>query len=142
MIRILHLIDPVLRVAASLIFLLSGALKLLAPDRFLLDIQAFGILPYALAYATAFFVPWLEIVAAVGLWIRPLRQGAAALLACLTLGFIAFIAHASSRDIDIDCGCFGEWLVFPSIPAHLAFNSALFAALIFLWLRPNPKAVS
>ena len=133
-----RLIDSLLRVAVTVIFLLSGLLKVLAPDRFLLDVQAFGILSYDLAYQAAFLVPWLEIVAAIGLWIRPLRQGAAALLTCLTLGFIGFIIYASAQGTDLDCGCFGEWLVFPSVGAHLTFNTVLLGTLLFLWLRSRP----
>ncbi|MCC5805351.1 MAG: hypothetical protein JJU00_03385 [Opitutales bacterium] len=125
----------VLRVTLTAVFILSGVLKLAAPDRFLFDLQAFGFIPYPLAYLTAFFLPWLEVVAAGALWSPPFRRGGAAVLAAMTVVFILFIGTAAALGLDADCGCFGDWFVFPNPAAHIAFNTALLAALAYTWWK-------
>ncbi|MFP4282272.1 MAG: MauE/DoxX family redox-associated membrane protein [Verrucomicrobiota bacterium] len=113
-----------LRAFLTAVFLLAGTIKLIDPARFQLDIRAFDLLPAAGVYLAALFLPVLEVLAALALW-TPLRRGAAALLALLTAGFIGGLFSALARGIEVDCGCFGTWLVFPSIWMHLAFNSLL-----------------
>lgn len=126
----------ILRAAVSLVFLVSGFLKLLDPGRFLLDVQAFELLPYSLAFGAALALPWLEILAAVGLWWRRLGTGSPLLLGLATLGFIGALGIANARGLERDCGCFGEWLVFPNMAAHVAFNCGLVAACLVLLRFP------
>lgn len=118
----------------SLVFLVSGGLKLQDPSRFLLDVQSFELLPYTLAYAVALALPWLEVFGAVALWRQSLARSAALLLGLATLGFIAALGLATAKGIALDCGCFGDWLVFPNLGAHVAFNLAL-AGMCFALLR-------
>ena len=129
------LLRPMLRAALTAVFVLSGVLKLAAPDRFLIDLQAFGFIPYPLAYTTAFFLPWLEVVAAAALWSPPFRRGGAGVLAVMTAAFIVFIGTAAALGVYSDCGCFGDWFVFPNPAAHIAFNTALLAALGYIWWK-------
>lgn len=127
------------RLLVSAVFLISGGLKLVDPGRFLLDVRSFELLPYSLAYATALALPWLEILAALGLWWRGLASGSAFLLAVATMSFLAAIALATLGGVSLDCGCFGDWLVFPNIATHVAFNSGLLAGCLVL-LRFSPPA--
>ncbi len=115
-------------------YLVAGLLKVASPDRFLLDVQSFQILPYPLAWATAFFLPWLEIFAAVSVFTRRLFCGACAWLALLSVVFIGALISAEVRGFDLDCGCFGDWLVFPNLATHLFYNTLLaLAALGLIW---------
>ena len=104
-----------LRVATGSVFLVSGILKAAAPDRFLIDTHAFDITPYFLSYLTALFLPWLEIAAGVVLLLKKALLGASLLLGGLTVVFIVAIALVWTRGVvDLNCGCFGDWLVFAS----------------------------
>jgi len=127
-----------LRASCGLVFLLSGLLKLADPARFLIDIQSMQLVPYPTAWAATFFVPWLEVIAGLALVLGRLERGASFLLAALTAFFCAIIVVTEMRGIDTACGCFGDWLVFPSVAAHLAFNAALLAALVLA--RPRTPA--
>lgn len=126
---------PLLRAALTAVFVLSGALKIAAPDRFLFDLQAFGFVPYPLAFITAFWLPWLEVVAAAALWSPPFRRGAAAVLGFMALIFIAFVSAAAALGTDTECGCFGDWFAFPNPATHIAFNTVLLAALGHTWWK-------
>jgi uncharacterized membrane protein YphA (DoxX/SURF4 family) len=120
------------RILLGLPFLASGLLKLDDPGRFLVDMQAFDFLPYWLTYITALALPWLEILCAVCMFSRKLLLGALTLLSGLTAFFIGFIAFATYLGYNADCGCFGKWLVFPSVTAHIAFNACLLLGLLTL----------
>ncbi|MCC5835811.1 MAG: hypothetical protein JJU20_13860 [Opitutales bacterium] len=113
------------QIAIGLVFLLSGLLKLGDPARFLDDLQAFPFVPYSLAFATVLILPWAEVLSAVALIIGRLRSGALMMLGLMTAVFIAFILLAHAMGIDADCGCFGDWLVFPNPFLHVAFNAVL-----------------
>lgn len=125
------------RLFVSVVFLVSGALKLQDPSRFMLDVQSFQLLPYWADYAAALALPWLEIFCAIALWRPSLARAAALLLGLATLSFVSALILATLRGIELDCGCFGDWLVFPNLGAHLAFNGFLILACGWLLVAPE-----
>ena len=95
------------RVAAALIWLVSGAAKLADLTHFHAQVHAYHVLPGALEAPFAYALPFVEVALGayllVGLLVRP-----AAIVACvLMLVFIAAMAQAWARGLSIDCGCFG-----------------------------------
>lgn len=128
------------RYLLAAVFLLAGGLKLADPSRFLLDIQSFNVLPYPVAFGAAMLVPWLEVLGALALVAG--RWGYRAALICLdglVIGFIGILAYSWSAGLDPNCGCFGDWLVFPHLGAHIAFNVGLMLILDFLLIREALK---
>jgi len=122
-------------------FLLAGVLKVRAPDRFLLDVESFALLPAWLAYATALVLPWLEIFAALALWSGRLARGALLILGSLAAAFMIGLILAEARGLELDCGCFGDWLQFPNLATHLVYNGLLLAASVGLgWGTRRKKA--
>lgn len=116
----------------ALMFLVSGLLKLANPAMFLEDMLGFPFLPYGLSYATALVLPWLELLAATAILLKRMRPGGMLLLAALMAAFIVFLAVARMYGIDANCGCFGDWLVFPSVETHIAFNAVVLGV---IWVR-------
>lgn len=105
-----------LRVALAWTFLHAGALKIwdfahsrpATPD-FVVAIQQYRILPSPdLAVLLAVYLPWVEIFAALGLLLRPVRLGASTILAGLMTVFIIALSSAWMRGLRIECGCFGS----------------------------------
>src|SRR5262245_7165911 len=78
------------------------------PVEFASDIDNFKILPWAVSVALAFYVPWLEIICALGLMFRFLYRGALSILIALIVVFTLTITAAKLRGLDITCGCFGH----------------------------------
>lgn len=107
-------------------------LSLANPAEFASDIDNFKILPWTVSIALAFYLPWLEILCALGLAFRFLYRGALALLIALMLVFTLAITAAKIRGLDITCGCFGHASQHWSFPSHLATNVAILIALLAL----------
>ncbi len=133
------IVTLLIRLAVSAVFLVSGLLKVIDPARFLIDVRSFELLPYSLAWAVALVLPWLEIFAALGLWLRRLASGSALLLGLATISFLLAIALATARGLDLDCGCFGDWLVFPNTATHFAFNAILLCGCLILLKNAQEK---
>jgi uncharacterized membrane protein YphA (DoxX/SURF4 family) len=140
----------VLRLAVAAVFLYAGAMKIwdfghmrsATPD-FTVAIQNFRLLPSPdLAVLLAVFLPWLEVVAALTLFIRRLALGAATALLGMSAVFLAAVASAWWRGLDIACGCFGKDGAPADFRLLVLRNSALLAAAAVLfiheWRRPPP----
>ena len=106
----------VLRVAVAGVFLVAGVMKIwdfkharsATPD-FTIAIQHFRLLPSPdLAVLLAVYLPWLEVVAALALFVRRVALGAAAAMLGMSVMFLAAIGSAWWRGLDIACGCFGK----------------------------------
>jgi putative oxidoreductase len=118
------------------VFGYAAVLKLLDPSAFATDIGHFHILPHPATLALAVYLPWLELVCAVAVIVR-WRERAALLMLTLLCGvFVAALASAAIRGLDLDCGCFGHspqkiawpWLIArPLILGLFAFILLTFA---------------
>jgi hypothetical protein len=116
-----------LRLLLAGVFLWSGISKALAPGEFAAIIEAYGLLPEALATPTALLLILLELVAAGGLLFE--KRGALALISLLMLLFLLVLGYAIALGLDIDCGCFG-----PGDPEAAAFHGLREAFQRDLWL--------
>jgi putative oxidoreductase len=105
---ITHLLYRVAQWGLAALLLVAGALKLRDPAQFGSDLENYQLLSTAWTQRAGFFIPWLEIAAAIGLLVRPLRLGGWALSVVLGLGFTVFVSSAWARGLDISCGCFGS----------------------------------
>ncbi|MEJ2725306.1 MAG: MauE/DoxX family redox-associated membrane protein, partial [Deltaproteobacteria bacterium] len=90
----------------AVIFLWSGAAKLLDPQSFATILDGYGILPDGLIGFFAIGLPALELVAALGLLLD--IHGCLAIIAALLALFMAVLGYGIWLGLDIDCGCFGS----------------------------------
>lgn len=134
------LIVLAMRLALAWTFLHAGVLKIwdfdharpAAPD-FVVAIQQYKLLPSPdLAVLLAVYLPWVEIFAALGLFLRRVQLGAATIVTGLTLIFMFALASAMARGLRIECGCFGRNEVSTDIPALLVRDACILGAALFL----------
>ena len=123
----------ILDFTVAAIFIYAGVLKMLDPAQFAHDINNYRILPWTLSVALAFYLPWLEILCGLGLIFRFLYRGALSLLTVLIVVFTLATIAAKVRGLDITCGCFGHASQHWSLPAHLATNLGILAAVLVLF---------
>jgi putative oxidoreductase len=118
------------------LFIYAGVIKLMKPDLFLADIESYRLVPYSLAWLTAFYLPPLEILCGIGLLLPKLHKPAGLIMLGLILVFLIAIISAWGRGLDISCGCFGAtseatnyvWLVGRDLLIAGALLYALFGA--------------
>ena len=89
------------------VLLVAGYLKAFSPDKSMMAVRAYELLPIWLANVLGVVLPWLEIGAGLLLIIGVGIRYAAAFGAGLMVVFIIAIAQAWARGLSIDCGCFG-----------------------------------
>jgi putative oxidoreductase len=117
------------------IFIYAGAIKALDPVRFAMDIDNYKILPWPIAAALAFYLPWLEMFCGAALIVRRVYAGGLSILIALISVFILATIAAKIRGLDITCGCFGHASEHWSFLQHMAIDLILLSVLVALWFR-------
>ncbi len=138
--RVIGALGLVLRLALGGIFLTIGALHAWDAPRFVLAFQNYDLLPPDASMVFGVYLPWVEILAALGLLARRLYLGSLAALGGMLLIFLAAIVSAWQRGLDITCGCWreGEKVAthFPQLVARDATMLAAVAVLVAIeWRR-------
>lgn len=95
------------RLVVGGVFIYAGVLKILDPLGFAQDIDAYRLVPRAVAFLAALVLPWLEVLAGAALIAGVFRPASALLIALMLAGFIVLVAVTMARGLDVDCGCFG-----------------------------------
>jgi len=128
------------RVVLGGAFIYAGARKVTDVTAFSDAIAGFRVLPSALVMPVALTFPVLEILLGVMVLLPASRLPRAGSLglALLNLLFIAVLASAWIRGLDVNCGCFGfDWA--PSsewkLPLAIARDLVLLALAGQIWLK-------
>lgn len=133
------IIALVLRLLIAAVFLTAGALKIYdfkhggsATSLFFQDVLNYHLTSWDVTMVIAVYLPWLEVIAAVAL-LTPLRLGALALTAAMSVMFLAALSSAWYRGLDISCGCFGHENNATDFPVIITRDAALLAAIAIAW---------
>jgi len=89
------------------VLLVAGYLKAFSPDKSMMAVRAYELLPIWLANVLGIILPWLEIGAGLLLILGVAVRYASIFGSALMVLFIIAIAQAWARGLSIDCGCFG-----------------------------------
>jgi len=103
-VKILQLL---IRVALSVVFLYSGVVKAGASEQFAVGLAPFTILPPEWTAGFAVGLAWTEIAAGVLILIPRTRRAGAVLIVALCCLFIGVLVWALANGIIVACGCFG-----------------------------------
>jgi protein-disulfide isomerase len=96
-----------LRVALGLVWIYGGATKLADTAEALRAVRAYQLLPESLVVLVGYGLPFLEIMLGLLLIVGLGTRVVAMLSAALLVAFVAGIASAWARGLQIECGCFG-----------------------------------
>jgi uncharacterized membrane protein YphA (DoxX/SURF4 family) len=126
------------RLVPAGLLLWAGIAKALDHQGSILSVDGYAVFPDPVVRIVAAVLPWLEIAIATLLILGLFVRFAGVATAVLTLMFIAGMAQAKARGLEIDCGCFGAggagdgvswWDILRDIPIVLAG--------MYLALRPE-----
>jgi uncharacterized membrane protein YphA (DoxX/SURF4 family) len=95
------------RLLLGAVFVVAGALKVPDPAAAVRAVRAYRLLPEWLVGSVAFGMPVLEIAVGLALLAGVFVRTAAIASAVLLVVFVAAVASAWARGLQIDCGCFG-----------------------------------
>lgn len=95
------------RIAIGVIFGVAGLAKIGDVSAFAEQIHNFRIAPIALENLLAMTLPWIEVVAALGLILGVRARAGALLTTGMLVVFTVAVVAAVARGLDIECGCFG-----------------------------------
>ena len=127
------------RLMVAGLFVYAGAVKWLRPDAFLADIESYRMLPYWLAWLTAFYLPPLEVVLGGALLARQTCRIARWVLLGLIVVFMAALIQAWLRGLEVSCGCFGAGVGGVNYIWLIGRDFFIFLALLFLRDVPNDE---
>jgi uncharacterized membrane protein YphA (DoxX/SURF4 family) len=96
------------RLVLAAVFLSAALPKIQAPEEFSIAIMNYRVTGPVLSAWVALFLPWVELIAGIGLILYPLRRASGITLATLLVLFIVMHIQAWARGLEIDCGCFGS----------------------------------
>lgn len=94
------------QIALGAIFAAAALPKIVDPPSFAHMIYNYRILPLPLVNLSALVLPWVELLAGLGLVLGVWRRTAAAVIGALLLVFTFAIGLNLVRGNAIDCGCF------------------------------------
>lgn len=122
------------RIILAGVFAYASFAKIMRPDQFHNAMANYQILPQGVVFVAAYFLPFLELVCAVALLSKGFFKASASIICIMLLIFIAAIASAWLRGLDIACGCFGGENANGGYPEIIARDILLLAlcAVIFL----------
>ena len=140
--RLWPLLLLAVRLGLAAVFLSAAIPKILEPDLFASSIYNYQIMPAMGINVMAIGLPWLELVLGVciglGLWTR----ANALIVSLLMVVFVIAFASATSRGLNISCGCFevGEGHDASSLYWVLVRDFAFLLAGLLLVRYPNAPA--
>jgi len=118
-------------------FLYAAVPKIVEPLAFATSISHYGLMPLWAVNAMALVLPWLELLAGVGLLLGYRTKTSAFVSGILLIAFTAAVAWAVMNGLHIDCGCFGEsggeevsWL-------KVGKNTLMLLGCVLLFLHPR-----
>lgn len=112
------------------VFVAASLHKIADPGAFAVDIATYEILPTLWVRPAAATLPYVEIAAGLALIVGYCTRAAALIVSALMLVFMAALASAMARGLEISCGCFAaQTLETDPIGWQTMFRDAAWLAL-------------
>jgi uncharacterized membrane protein YphA (DoxX/SURF4 family) len=124
-----------LRLALAVIFIWSGSAKLIDPLSFAILIDSYGLTPETWTPFISYALPFLEVVAGIGLLFD--LKGTLAIITTLLIIFMFILGYGIHMGLDVDCGCFGpedpEAKAYHGLRPALYRDILMFIVIVYLY---------
>ena len=128
------------RIILGVIFIIASYYKITDPLSFAKSIWYYHMVPGSLINLMALVLPWVELLAGIGLIVGVGYRGSLLLITLLTAVFIAALISAVARGLSIDCGCFKAAGSGESSARNALIQDAIMTiAIIQLWLSRSRR---
>lgn len=134
------LLTMMVRLVVGITFIYASYYKIIEPGDFAKSIWYYHLVPGSLINLIAIVLPWLELICGLALIFGIAYRGSLFLVTVMTVVFVAAIASAIARGIDLDCGCFkAAKSSSESTWNSLMFDVALLVLLAQLYLSRSKR---
>jgi hypothetical protein len=123
------------RLVLAGVFIFAGAVKIYDPGQFAIEVQRYQLLPWKVCAVIAVYLPWLELLSGLCLFLKFLERGALVLIMLLLSIFTLALGSALVRGLSIDCGCFGHAFVSTGTVVPILRNLLLLLFAGVLWTK-------
>ncbi len=128
------------RLIVGATFIYASVYKIAEPLAFANSIWNYHLAPGALINLTALVLPWVELLAGLGLILGLFYRGSALLVNGMTIIFMFALTYAVASGLDIDCGCFKEGAAGTgSAMKALLSDIALLALTLQIWFSKSRR---
>ena len=104
--RTYQMIYQIVRIFLGVLFIAASWEKIVQPEAFATIIENYKILPAILVNATAYILPWIEMICGALLIIGIYVKGSTLIVSAMMIVFISLLIVSQIRGLDITCGCF------------------------------------
>jgi len=98
----------VARVTIGLVFVVASLEKIVSPQAFAVSVANYKLLPDVMIPFVATILPWMVLLVGLALLFGIMQRGASLLSGIMLVAFLAAVASALLRGLDISCGCFTQ----------------------------------
>ena len=133
-------IERTLQLVLAAAFLAAGVLKIADPAAFAVSIARLRMIPMEGVGAVAILLPWIELAAAVALFVPKYRDAAAKLMLGLLGAFTLILGIALLRGTGGSCGCFGKGDGFLNRADVAVLRNVVLIALAVFLIRRRPTS--
>ena len=123
------------RLVLAGVFIFAGAVKIYDPGQFAIEVQRYQLLPWKVCAVIAVYLPWLELLSGLCLFLKSLERGALVLITLLLSIFTLVLGSALVRGLSIDCGCFGHAFISTGTVVPILRNLLLLLFAGVLWTK-------
>ena len=135
-----HMLITLLRVTLGCVFIVASIDKIADPYAFAASIGNYKIVSGTPAMFVATILPWIELLAGLGLLFGVFLRGSALLTLIMLATFTILASSAMLRGLDISCGCFTQDPASSKVGwTKIAENLLLIAINIIVFSRSSEK---
>ncbi len=124
-----------MRLVLGGLFVFAGTAKIYDPATFAIELERYQLLPWKICAAAADYLPWVEFLAGLCLFLKSFERGAVLLITLLLGVFTLALASALVRGLNIDCGCFGHTFASTGTILPILRNLVLLLLAGILWTK-------
>ena len=135
--QLMPVLTLLVRLSIGGFFLYAAVPKIVEPLAFATSISHYGLMPNWSINAMALVLPWLELIAGVGLVIGYRTKTSALICGVLLIAFTSAVAWAVVQGLQIDCGCFGEGRSEAVSWEKVFTNSLMIVGCVLLYIHPK-----
>jgi putative oxidoreductase len=124
-----------MRLVLGGLFVFAGTAKIYDPATFAIELERYQLLPWKICAAAADYLPWVEFLTGLCLFLKSFERGALLLITLLLGVFTLALASALVRGLNIDCGCFGHTFASTGTILPILRNLVLLLLAGILWTK-------